>query len=190
MTAQSAWGSRPEAVGEQTPEVPPLRAAKQDMHSPSQGVSQQTPSTQLPEAQVSQVLHTVPLGSPAKQAPAPLQVRGVAQAVSAHSSSGSWPLGMGEQKPEGWLVRDWLQAMHSPVQAASQQTPSTQNPREHWVASVQGRPRETSRRQAPRSQYQPSAQGSPLAQDAAYGMHAPSMQASNPAQSATVSHTK
>lgn len=49
-----------------------------------------------------------------------------------HSSSGSALAAAGEQVP---TLPDWLQDMQSPVQAESQQAPSTQKPEAHSAAA-------------------------------------------------------
>jgi hypothetical protein len=50
---------------------------------------------------------------------------------------GAEPAGLAVQVP---IALAWLQAAHWPVQAVSQQTPSTQKPEVHWLAPPQAWP--------------------------------------------------
>jgi hypothetical protein len=68
----------------------------------------------------------------------PLQVP--AQAVPSVAQAGLPPVGApvtGEQVP---ALPETVQEPHCPVQAVSQQTPSTQLPEAHWSAAVQAVP--------------------------------------------------
>ena len=97
-------------------------------HVPQEGAPQQCPSTQLPLAQSPAALQVWPdtfLQAPvASQLFEPLQVSSVADFT-------------GEQVPD---VAVRLQAWQLPVQAVSQQTPSTQFPVLHWSVVVQVAP--------------------------------------------------
>ena len=61
-------------------------------------------------------------------------------ASAAHSLSGSVPAVMPRQRPSAAPVLAFEQAMQRPLQALSQQRPSTQKLLVHWPAAVQGAP--------------------------------------------------
>ena len=83
--------------------------------------------------------HSVPLGHK-RQPPLPSQVPSRPHVLAKSCVQllfGSCPAGTGEQYP-ALPVR--LQVVHMLVQAVSQQTPSTQKPRSHWLACVHATP--------------------------------------------------
>jgi hypothetical protein len=91
------------------------------------------------------------------QAPAPSQTPVVPQLcapVSVHWLFGSFPAATGPHEPsapEPFLAA--VHAMHVPVQAALQQTPSAQKPLRHWLAAVQATPLAAFGVQTPLAQY-------------------------------------
>ena len=87
-------------------------------------------------------MHTVPCVH-LRQAPPPSHMPSRPQvdvASGAHSSSGSVPPTIERQSPSAAAVLEAEQATQLPVQALSQQTPSTQLPLPHSAAPVQAPP--------------------------------------------------
>jgi hypothetical protein len=113
------------ATGAQAP-ADPGRA--HDWQAPQAAVPQQIPSTQNPEAQSAGDRHATPICF--RHAPPPSHVASPEQASSAPSLTR-------EQVPSFPVSP---QLLHAPSQAASQQTPSTQNPLPHCVPAEQARP--------------------------------------------------
>jgi hypothetical protein len=94
----------------------------QDTHGPEQAALQQTPSTQKPDAHSALVVQARPLL--ALQLPVPSQAFPASQLLAT-----SVPALTGEQVPSD---PGTLQDLHVPAHAAaSQQTPSVQNPLVH-----------------------------------------------------------
>src|SRR5262245_33333864 len=130
----------PEQVVRQSPPAPHTKGAqgREDpaMHVPTPSqvdASRRVEPVQLPAAQ------TVPWAY-LRQAPAPSHMPSLPQLVapsSAQSLAGSVPAGTGEQVPN---LPAMLQAWQAPVQAVSQQTPSTQMPLAHSPGAVQSAP--------------------------------------------------
>jgi len=123
--------------------------------SPSQAVSQHTPSTQFPLPQLSASVHDPPFSARGLQIPFE-QKSELAQSPSTWQRSHDGPL-TGAQVPT--LPRA-VQVSHSPSQAVSQHTPSTQLPLPHSAEVVQAPPFSA------RALQTPSEQKSPLAQSA------------------------
>lgn len=128
----SSSGSAPEAIGPQTPRLPPpFFASVQASQSPLQAVLQQTSSAQSPLAQVpappTQLCPFLSLHTPApSQALFPVHVM---------VALPSMPLtGMFEQVP---TEPPTLQAMQVPRQATLQHTPSMQFGLKHSAAAPQ-----------------------------------------------------
>src|SRR6187397_2549854 len=87
-------------------------------------------------------MHTEPNGH-LRHAPAPLHIPSwpqVQAASCAHSLSGSVPPMTGAQVPSAPAVLLAAHALHAPLQAESQLTPSTQKPVLHSLAPPQAAP--------------------------------------------------
>jgi hypothetical protein len=159
-------GSVRAAYGVQVPRLPAtLHASQVPLHAEVQ----QAPSTHASVAHWTFAVHDcpepelhrhVPVWQPAPAlqsapvthaeahaAPAPLQK------VLPHSEAGSSPAGTGEQVPARPAT---LQAWQVPLQAPSQQTPSTQKPLAQPAARVQASPAAPLARQVPASQNAPA----------------------------------
>jgi hypothetical protein len=133
-------------------QVPGLPGRLHASQVPPQAPLQQTPSTQLPEAQVRPAVQAVPSGVLAVQAP-PAQWLPVLQSASVlqglaqeapppqrarpHSLEGSLRAGTRLQVP---ALPGRLHARQVPVHAPSQHTPSTQLPEAHSAAPAQDSP--------------------------------------------------
>jgi hypothetical protein len=115
--SQSEFGSSLNlSTGAQVPTDPNI---EHDWHSPHAALAQQTPSTQLPDAQSPVPTHAAPSGW--RHAPAWSHTRPPLHMSSAASLTA-------EQTPTFPVS---VQLLHAPSHAASQQTPSTQKPVEH-----------------------------------------------------------
>lgn len=166
--------TRPEAqspfVVHEVLQAPPEQA-KGAQFWPEAGIEQVPLPSQLG------VLRTVPwqMGEPHSvpegwswQAPAPLQNPVMPQLEAGwavHSSSGSVLGGMKPQMPSG--PPPFFAEVHAwqvPLQAESQQTPSTQKPKMHCEPVVHASPMSRTSRQAPPTHWKPGAQSLCVAQ--------------------------
>jgi hypothetical protein len=149
--AQAGVPALPEGVAVHVPTLPGRLQASQ---APAQAVSQQTPSTQLPNSH-SLLPPQVALGAFfSSHCPLPLQKWPSAHWASLEQPPGqdaetpshtagaqeglpASPAATGRQRPS---LPAWLQASHGPPQAPSQHTPSTQWLLAHSSARVQALP--------------------------------------------------
>jgi hypothetical protein len=133
-------------------QVPRNPATLQAMHSPAQVVLQQKLSIQLPLMQSVPMAHTWP--SAALQFPLPSHDWFAPEHIMVALVS-SCPAGVLEQVPSKPVT---LQALHVPMQAVLQQTPSTQLPLEHCAAAAHVAPLASVETHEPPEQKKPERQ--------------------------------